>query len=185
MNANFAIGLVEHGRPTEEAGILHIPEGTCRTPGKRRGRHSISATGTLEMMLGAIAENDLLVGPRFVVGEEEGLAELDLHQTREDRDVGVAAAPAGPALRPRSPLCACRAWAGLGSAGRVRPPAARHSGRFVRGSIPRIVPGRSSGYAPAAALPPSRPDGQSPSTCPRIPAAYSSQKPQRSCPRNG
>ena len=71
MDPDFTIGPVKHRRPTQEVGVLHVPE------------------GALDLVLRAVAGDHLLVGPGVVVGKENGFAQVGAHEAGEGGGVGA------------------------------------------------------------------------------------------------
>src|SRR6266576_7279749 len=58
MAPDLGIGLVEHGLPAQEVGIFHIRK------------------GTLDLRLTAIGEDNLLIAPALLVGEQDAFPQL-------------------------------------------------------------------------------------------------------------
>src|ERR1039457_2221665 len=59
MHLDFRVGPVKHRAPSEEVGVLHLFE------------------GILNVVLRAIGQYNLFIGPVGVVGKQNGFAELD------------------------------------------------------------------------------------------------------------
>ncbi len=60
MHLDFRIGPVMHRAPSQKVRVLHLLE------------------GVFDVVLAAVGQDDLFVGPIAVVGEQNGLAELQL-----------------------------------------------------------------------------------------------------------